>query len=88
MHWHILGAVEDQLADDLLRPGGAGFGIGRNDDIVIAELEIVPDGGIDMMVMEFPRLSRPSKVIRRCRYPHDCRLPIFVCPQRSVMGEW
>jgi hypothetical protein len=29
-----LGAVEDELADDLLGPGRAGLGIGGDDDVV------------------------------------------------------
>ena len=37
-----LGAVENELAEDLLRPGGAGLSVGRDDDIVRPELEIVP----------------------------------------------
>ena len=39
-----LGAVEDQLADDLLHPGGAGLAVGGDDDVVVAEREVVPDG--------------------------------------------
>jgi hypothetical protein len=46
-------SAEQHLRHDLLHPCGAGLGIGGNDDVVIAEAEVVPDGGIEMMVMQF-----------------------------------
>ena len=40
---HFVGfAVEDELGDDLLHPGDAGLGVGREDDVVVAKLKIVP----------------------------------------------
>jgi len=54
-----LDAVEDELAHDLLHPGGAGLGVGGNNDVAVAELEVVPDGGIEMVVVQLPGLLRP-----------------------------
>ena len=33
---HAFRAIKDQLADDLLHPGCAGFGIGGNHDVIVA----------------------------------------------------
>ena len=41
----VFGPVENELGDDLLHPGGAGFHIGGDDDVIGAEGEGVPDGG-------------------------------------------
>ena len=54
----ILRAVEQELAHDLLHPGGAGLGIGGDDDVAVAELKVVPDGGIEMVVVQLARLVR------------------------------
>src|SRR6185312_4306689 len=51
-------AVQD-LAHDLLRPGRAGLAIGRNDHIALAELEFVPDRGIEVIALHFARLPWP-----------------------------
>jgi hypothetical protein len=34
------------------------LGVGADDDVVIAKPEVVPNGGIEMMVVEFPLLLR------------------------------
>ena len=49
---------ERELGDDLLGPGGAGLGVSGDDDVVVAEAEIVPDGGIEVMVVKLPGLRR------------------------------
>ena len=56
---HILGPAEDQLTDDLLRPGRTGFGVSADDDVIVAERKIVPGGQIHMVVEQFARLARP-----------------------------
>jgi hypothetical protein len=35
-------ALEDQLPDDLMHPGGAGFRPSTDDDVVVAHREVVP----------------------------------------------
>jgi hypothetical protein len=62
-------AGEDQLADDLLHPSGAGLGVGSDDNVVIAKREIVPDGGIEMMIVKFAPFLR----IDRHLAPQDIR---------------
>jgi len=52
-------AVENQLCDDLLHPGRAGFCIGRDDDVVVPKGKIVPDRRIEMMIMQFSDFDRP-----------------------------
>ena len=59
-------ALEDELRDDLLHPGGAGLAVGGNDDVVIAEGEVVPDRRIEMMVVQLARLHGPG---RHCSSP-------------------
>ena len=54
-------AVEDQLADDLLGPGGAGLGVGGDDDVVVAEDEVVPDRRVEVVVVQLARLARPDR---------------------------
>src|SRR5262249_20656928 len=61
-------AVEQQLADDLLRPGRARFGIGRDDDVVVAKSEIVPHLGIEVVIVDFALLLRPG-VAHRSVFP-------------------
>ena len=56
-------AVEEELGDDLLHPGGAGLGVGGDDDVVVAEREVVPDGGVEMVVVELAGLLRPGIVV-------------------------
>ena len=48
----VFGPVENELGDDLLHPGGAGFHVGGDDDVVVAEGEVVPDGGGHEVVVE------------------------------------
>ena len=52
------GPLEQQLSQDLLDPGGAGLRIGGDDDVVIAEQEIVPDRRVEVVIVEFARLDR------------------------------
>jgi hypothetical protein len=42
-------AAEDELSDDLLRPGRAGLGIGGDHHVVRAEAEIVPHAGVEKL---------------------------------------
>jgi hypothetical protein len=56
---HVLSAIVQQLSDDLLRPGRPGLGIGANDDVVVPELEIIPDCGNHMVIMNLAGLRRP-----------------------------
>ena len=50
VHGHVRVALEHQLADDLLCPGRTRFGVGAHHDVAVAELEIVPDGRVHVMV--------------------------------------
>jgi hypothetical protein len=59
-HVDALGTAEDQLADDLLGPGRAGLGPGRDDDVVVAEVESVPAGGIHVVVVDLAGLDGKS----------------------------
>ena len=52
-------AVEQQLRDDLLHPGRARLGVGRDDDVVVAESKIVPDRRVEVVVVELARLPGP-----------------------------
>jgi hypothetical protein len=73
----VLSAVEDELRHHLLYPGGALFSIGGDDDVVIAEQKVVPDGGVESVVMQLTRLSRP----RDCWFARifDDPLPCSPC---------
>jgi hypothetical protein len=55
-------AVKDELRDDLLHPGGSRLGVGSNDDVIISELQIVPDRGIEVMAVHFPLLAGPFEL--------------------------
>src|SRR3546814_7243135 len=55
----VVTALEDQLPDDLLDPGRARLGVGCDDNVVVAEPEVVPDRRIEVMIVEFPGLLRP-----------------------------
>jgi hypothetical protein len=57
-----LHAVEQKLAHDLLHPGGAGLAVGGDDDVVVAELQVVPDGGVEMVVVQLALLLRPGNL--------------------------
>jgi hypothetical protein len=56
---NVLGAIEHELGHDLLRPGGARLGVGADDDVVVAELEVVPDGRVEMVIVQLALLLRP-----------------------------
>src|ERR1700733_14926900 len=49
-------AAEKQLRDDLLHPSGAGLGVGGNHNVVITKLEIVPNGGVEVMAVKLASL--------------------------------
>ena len=68
-HVHVLAAAEDELAHDLLGPGGARLGVGGNHDVVGPEREIVPDGRIHVVVMDLPRLAGPRDGFRHLGQP-------------------
>jgi hypothetical protein len=55
--------AEHHLRDDLLHPRRARLRIRRNDDVVVAELQVVPDGGVEMVAVQLPRF--PWQNIRR-----------------------
>src|SRR4051812_10419636 len=55
--------AEYQLRHDLLHPGSARLGIGGNDNIIVAKAEIVPDGGVEMMILEFALLDGPGNCL-------------------------
>src|SRR5580700_4994619 len=59
---------EEQLRDNLLHPGCAGLGIGRNDNVVVPKLKIVPNSGIDVLVMHLSGLLRPGNICRDLHY--------------------
>jgi hypothetical protein len=52
--------AEEELRHDLLGPGGAGLGVSSDDYVVVAEAEVVPDRGIEVVVVELPGLRRPD----------------------------
>ena len=52
--------AEEQLGHDLLRPGRARLGVGRDHDVVVAEFEIVPDRGVEVVVVHLAGLRRPN----------------------------
>src|SRR5262249_23457232 len=56
----ILGAGKHELADDLLQPGRARLRVAGDDDVVVAELEVVPDRRIEVMIVQFAGLPRPG----------------------------
>ena len=56
-------AVEEELGHDLLHPGRAGLGVGGDDDVVVAEREVVPDRRVEVMVVQLARLPRPLDVL-------------------------
>jgi hypothetical protein len=64
------------LRDDLLGPGGAGLGVSGDDDVVVAEAEILPDGGIEVMVVELAGLRRLEYRFGCCG--HDISLSHWV----------
>lgn len=65
--------VEDQLCEDLLNPGRSGLRIGGDDDVIIPEVKIVPQRGIEMIVVKLARLVRPSEFfIFRCIHRPPC----------------
>ena len=43
----------------LLHPGRPGFGVRPDDDVVVPEREVVPDGRVEVVVLEFPLFDRP-----------------------------
>ena len=48
----FVGAGEDQPRDNLLHPGCAGCGPGADDDVVVSELEVVPDPGVEVVILD------------------------------------
>src|SRR5579864_8075274 len=58
-------AAEHELSDDLLCPRRSGLCICPDHDVVVAELEIVPDPGIHVMVLYFARLARLADLALR-----------------------
>ncbi len=51
-------AIEDQLAKDLLNPRRPRLGIGRDDDVVVTKLEVVPDRRVEMVIVKFAGFLR------------------------------
>ena len=56
--FEILLSSEDELGNDLLDPRRSGLGIGRDDDVVVAEDEIVPNGRVKMVIVKLTGLLR------------------------------
>ena len=56
----IVGVLEQELSDDLLRPGRPSLRVGGDDDVVVAEVEVIPDGGIEVMVVQLALLDGPD----------------------------
>ena len=54
--------LEQQLGNELLHPSCPSLGVRRNDDVVIAKLQLVPDRRIKVMVVYLTRLDRPLNV--------------------------
>jgi len=52
MNFKLWIGPQDQLAHDLLHPRGPRFAVGSNEHIVRSELELVPDGGVKVMVFK------------------------------------
>jgi hypothetical protein len=59
-HLELRVRPQQHLGDDLLHPGRAGLGVGRDDDVVVAEPEVVPDRRIEVVVVQLPRLCWPN----------------------------
>jgi hypothetical protein len=59
----IFRAGKEKLSDDLLNPGGPGFGVRGDDDIVISEAKVVPDGRIKVVTVQLPDLARPREFV-------------------------
>ena len=51
-----------QLPDNLLGPRRTGFGVGCHDDVPMTEREVVPDRGIEVMVVKVARLLWPKYI--------------------------
>ena len=61
----VLVTLEDQLPDDLLGPGGARLGVAGDHHVVVTKGELVPDGGIHVVVRQLARLARHGGCILR-----------------------
>ena len=59
MNVQTLNTSENQLRYDLLRPSCARLGVGSDHDIIVTELEIVPDCGVHMKIMQLSGFLRP-----------------------------
>ena len=57
-HRQAFFAIEQQLADNLLHPGGTGLGVGGDDDVIVAKWKIIPDGGIEMVAFHLSGFFR------------------------------
>ena len=54
-------AREQKLRKNLLHPSRARFRVRSNDDVIVSELEIVPDRRIKMVVVQLAGLYRPTR---------------------------
>ncbi len=61
MKGDILRASKDKLSNNLLGPRCARFGVGGDNYIIVSELEVVPERGIHMMIVQLARLLRRSE---------------------------
>ena len=61
--WQSGLTIENELADDLLYPCRSGLGVGRYNDVIVTKLEVVPNCGIEMVVVNFPRLRRKLSAV-------------------------
>jgi hypothetical protein len=77
-HGHVGRTAEDELAHDLLDPGRAGLGVGADDDVVGAEGEAVPDGGIEVVVVDVAGLDGVEQ--------HEPRLEVLGVVGQAQVG--
>src|ERR687898_2645579 len=74
--------TEQQLRDDLLHPGRAGLGVGRDDAVVVAEAEIVPDHRVEVVVVLLSGLCWTSN---RLGHSSSCsRLPCHLFRRKRL----
>ena len=89
-HLEVRVRAEQHLRDDLLHPGGAGLLVGRDDDVVGAKPEIVPDRRIEVMIVQLSGLARSNDAFGHGPVTDGLRLTgatsVFSRDSRQVAG--
>ena len=77
-------AVEQKLRDDLLDPRRARLRVGGNKDVIIAELEAVPNRGVEVVIMKLAGLPWE----RSCNLaPRDLRSAVVGTTRIGLNGQ-